>query len=111
MDVNYSNLNAFMKRNKITIKDLSEAVGKCYPTILNKLNTKQTSQGKTAVFNIIEAKQITDFLITKEKQSLQEKFGEDWFREWSKRWGHVTNWLNYLFFDETVTIVNDVSNF
>lgn len=111
MKVNYSNLTAFMKRNKTSARELSEVLEKSYPTVINKLNMKQTQQGKTAVFNIIEAKQITDFLLKKEKESLQEKFGEGWSVEWSKRWGHITNWLNYLFFDETVTIANDVSNF
>lgn len=102
LDTNYSNLTAFMKRHNLTIGDLAKVTGKSYPPMLNKINTKETAHGKKALFDIVEAKQITDFILQKEQESLKSKFGNDWETEWNKRWGHIKNWFSYLFFDEVV---------
>lgn len=96
-----------MKRHKITAGDIAKEINKSYPPVINKLNMKTTRNGKISMFDIVEAKQITDYLLQKEKDSLKEKFGDEWENEWKKRWGHITNWFNYLFFDEVVTIVTE----
>ena len=74
MKINYSNLTAFMKRHKVTAGDIAKVIGKSYPPVIKKLNMKTTELGKISVFDIIEAKQIADYLLQKEKDFLEEKF-------------------------------------
>lgn len=102
-----------MKRHKVTVGEIAKVVQKSYPPTLNKFNMKETEQGKLKIFDIIEAKQIIDYLLKKEKEFLEEKFGDEWQSEWQKRWGHITDWFSYFFYDEVVTIVDEsnVSNF
>lgn len=102
-----------MKRHEVTAGDIAKVIGKSYPPVLKKLNMKTTELGKVSVFDIIEARKITNYLLQKEKESLKAKFGDEWQAEWQKRWGHITNWFEYLFFDEVVTNVDGskVSNF
>ena len=97
-----------MKRHAVTAGDIAKVIEKSYPPALKKINMKTT-------FDIIEAKKIIDYLLQKEKDFLYIKFGDEWQTEWEKRWGHITNWFEYLFFDEMVTVTNvggsKVSNF
>ena len=103
MIINYSNLTALMKRHKVTAGEIAKVINKTYPPVMNKLNINTTKQGEVSVYDIVEAKQIADYLLQKEKDFLKEKFGQEWESEWQKRWGHITNWFNYLFFDEVVS--------
>lgn len=102
-----------MKRHKVTAGDIAKVIKKSYPPVLKKLNMKTTEHGKVSTFDIVEAKKIIDYLLQKERNFLYAKFGDEWQTEWQKRWGHITNWFEYLFFDEMVTNVDGskVSNF
>lgn len=105
----YPNLRSFMKRHNITIGDLANAAGKSYPSIHQKINKKRTVQGKTAKFDIDEAYAIINHVIKAEQSYLQGKFGENWETEWKARWGHITDWFKYIFFDEVVTNVTKIA--
>jgi len=104
VSMNYTNLKSFMKRHGLTIGDLATTVGKSYPPIHQKINMKTSKQGKVALFDIEEAKSIIVFIIKTEQDYLKTRFGDDWQKEWNVRWGHITNWFDYIFFDQMVTI-------
>jgi hypothetical protein len=103
-NIHYPNLRSFMKRHDIDIGDLAKAAGKSYPPIHQKLTRKTSDHGKVAIFNINEAYAIINLVITAEQNYLKGKFGDKWEAEWKARWGHISDWFNYLFFDEVVTI-------
>jgi hypothetical protein len=94
-----------MKRHGLVIGDLAQTTGKSYPTIHQKINKKATDHGKVAKFDIDEAYAIINLVITAEQNYLKSKFDENWEGEWKARWGHITDWFKYLFFDEVVTNV------
>ena len=102
----YPNLNSFMKRFNLTIGDVATVIRKSYPPTHQKITKKVSRLGKTAMFDIEEARSIIQFVKETEEKALKQKFGEDeWKAEWEKRWGHITNWFEYIFFDEVVTNV------
>ena len=103
--VHFPNLRSFMKRHNLTIGDLAKATNKSYPTIHQKINKKVTAHGKEAKFDIDEAYAIINLVISAEKNYLQGKFGENQGAEWNARWGHISDWFKYLFFDEVVSNV------
>lgn len=101
----YPNLNSFMKRHGLTIGDIANVIGKSYPPTHQKITRKTTLHGKSATFDIDEARKIISYIKEIEQKSLKEKFGDLWGEEWNKRWGHISNWFEYIFFDEVVTNV------
>ena len=101
--IHYPNLRSFMKRHQITIKDLAKILNKSYPTVHQKITRKKTKHGKVSLFDIEEAGTIISFVIHTEQEYLKQKFGDKWEEEWNLRWGHIHDWLKYLFFDELVT--------
>lgn len=101
--VHFPNLRAFMKRHNITIGDLAKAANKSYPPIHEKINKKVSKKGKVAKFDIDEAYAIINLVINAEQNYLKGKFGSNWEAEWKARWGHITDWFKYIFFDEMVT--------
>jgi len=103
--VHYPNLRSFMKRHGLTIGNIADSTGKSYPTIHQKINRKITDHGTVALFNIEEAYAIISFVISTEQGYLKSKFGNEWEKEWSARWGHVSDWFKFIFFDEVVTNV------
>jgi len=101
--IHYPNLRSFMKRHNITIGDIANVIGKSYPATHQKITKKTTEHGKTAIFDIEEARSIILFIIETETSYLKQKYGEKWQDEWNARWGHIENWFEYIFFDEVVT--------
>ncbi len=106
MNINhYPNLISFMKRHGLTIGDIAKAINKSYPPALQKINRKTTKKGKVALFDIEEARAIISFVKSTEETALKQKYDEHWETEWNKRWGHISDWFEYIFFDEVVTNV------
>lgn len=99
-----------MKRYGLTIKDIADVLEKSYPPIHQKINQKRTSHGKVATFDIQEANKIERFVIQTEQNYLKERYGDNWVTEWEKRWGHIQDWFQYIFFDEVVTNVTSIAN-
>jgi len=100
--VHYPNLRSFMKRHKLTIEDISKILKKSYPSVHKKINRKATENGKVALFDIEEARTLIKFVISTEQEYLKGKYGDRWEEEWNIRWGHINDWLAYIFFDEVV---------
>jgi hypothetical protein len=103
--VHYPNLRAFMKRHGISIGDIAKAINKSYPPAYQKINRKETKHGKVAMFDIEEARAIIIYVKQVEEEYLKEKYGDNWQKEWDARWGHISDWFEYIFFDEVVTNV------
>jgi hypothetical protein len=103
--VHYPNLRAFMKRHRLTVGDLAKIIDKSYPPAYQKINRKETKRGKAAMFDIEEARAILTFVKKTEENYLKSKYGDDWQKEWIARWGHISDWFEYIFFDEVVTNV------
>ena len=103
--VHYPNLRAFMKRHKLSIGDIAKVMSKSYPPAYQKITRKETKHGKVAMFDIEEARAIIIFVKQAEEDYLKERFGDKWQDEWNARWGHITDWFEYIFFDEMVTNV------
>lgn len=101
--IHYPNLRAFMKRHGLTIGNLAEVIGKSYPPVHQKISRKTTENGKVALFDIEEAREIIRYVVAAEQNYLQNKFGDTWETEWKARWGHIGDWFEYIFFDEMVT--------
>ena len=99
----YPNLISFMKRHGLTIGDIAKTIKKSYPPALQKINRKTSNGGKEALFDIEEARAIINFVRLREENALKQKYGDDWKQEWDKRWGHISDWFEYIFFDEVVT--------
>lgn len=100
---NYPNLISFMKRHGLTIGDIAKTIKKSYPPALQKLNRKVSEKGKVSLFDIEEARAIISFVKNTEEKFLKLKYGDEWTEEWGKRWGHISDWFEYIFFDEVVT--------
>jgi hypothetical protein len=92
-----------MRRHGLTIEDMSKVVNKSYPPTHKKLTRKTTQNGKVALFDIEEANSIINFVMRTEGEYLKNKYGDNWKKEWDARWGHIRDWMKYLFFDEVVT--------
>lgn len=104
MNINhYPNLISFLKRHGLTIGDIAKTIKKSYPPAQQKINRKKTKKGKVALFDIEEARAIISFVKAIEETALKQKYGDDWEAEWVKRWGHISDWFEYIFFDEVVT--------
>lgn len=106
-NVHYPNLRSFMKRHGLTIGDIAKTVKKSYPATHQKINRKSTKHGKVALFDIEEAYAIVNFVISTEQSYLKSKYGDAWETEWIARWGHISDWFAYIFFDEVVTNVTN----
>ena len=94
----YPNIDAFKARLRITNTDISKALRKSAPQISNKLRGKSP-------FTLTEATNLVRLIQATEQNNLRRIHGDKWVHEWTRRWGHVTDWTSYLFFDSPVSIV------